>query len=253
MFIIEKANHRSITPFVTFFLILIWIFVFFTNVFRLDLFQASKEVDLHSLVTNIFFHKSFWEILINCIYFYMYGDNIEDVLGHFLFIIVLVFLSIFVNLSYVLLNWNSTLPILGASGVVSGILGMYIVFFPKVKTTLITKKFMFSDLPVVTSLIFWVPYQFIVMFWEMQANETAYVFYSHVVGFMLGFSLAHCFLFFGWRDRHKESIRFSTGNLKTVLCPSCSAPKVIPSYGRYKCSSCESEYYFDRKGSRILF
>ena len=86
-----------------------------------------------TLFTSMFLHGGWMHLLGNMLYLWIFGNNIEDTLGHKRFLIFYIMAGLAAALSHALLNPASTLPMIGASGAISGILGAYLVLFPKAK------------------------------------------------------------------------------------------------------------------------
>ncbi|MCW7479553.1 rhomboid family intramembrane serine protease [Leptospira kanakyensis] len=128
MFVFEKANHNFRKPILTLGFIFLTMLTLFFDHPESYAFTPKKAFGF-SIVGSIFFNTSFVEWLTNAIYLYMFADNIEDVVGHFYFFLLFLFFGILANLTYFLFHVNSIIPVIGTSGVISGILGMYFVFF----------------------------------------------------------------------------------------------------------------------------
>jgi membrane associated rhomboid family serine protease len=86
-----------------------------------------------TLVTSMFLHGGWMHLLGNMLYLWIFGNNIEDVLGHKRFLAFYILAGLIAALSHALPNPASTLPMIGASGAISGILGAYLLLFPKAK------------------------------------------------------------------------------------------------------------------------
>ena len=86
-----------------------------------------------SIITSMFLHGSWMHLIGNMTYLYIFGDNIEENLGKIKFIIFYLLTGGFAALSQALLDTNSTTPMIGASGAIAGVLGAYLVLFPKAK------------------------------------------------------------------------------------------------------------------------
>jgi membrane associated rhomboid family serine protease len=83
-----------------------------------------------SLLTSMFLHAGLLHIAGNMIYFLPFGDNVEDRLGHIRYLFFYIACGVIATLSYTLFNSESTIPLLGASGAVAGVLGGYLVLYP---------------------------------------------------------------------------------------------------------------------------
>ncbi|NPB03305.1 MAG: rhomboid family intramembrane serine protease, partial [Thermotogae bacterium] len=92
--------------------------------------EFFQKGDFASLITYMFLHGNIGHITGNMLYLYIFGDNVEDVLGHFGFLIAYIFWGVVAAIVQGLTNPTSTIPVIGASGAISGVLGAYMVFFP---------------------------------------------------------------------------------------------------------------------------
>ncbi|TGK81069.1 rhomboid family intramembrane serine protease [Leptospira montravelensis] len=250
MFVFEKANHNFRKPILTLgFILVSMVTLFFDNIDSYA-FTPKKEFG-SSLFVSFFFNSSLSEWFTNAIYLYMFADNIEDVVGHFYFFLLFLFFGVLANLTYFLFHMNSIVPIVGTSGVISGILGMYFVFFPNVKSTMVFERASFRDVPILISLSIWIliqSYFYIVEF----HYHTRSTYAGQVVAFLTGVIIAQFFVRNNFLDRLEQNIRISTFINKTVLCPSCNKPIPAKKYGRIHCSSCNTNFFFDRHGKKFL-
>ncbi|MBX4196008.1 rhomboid family intramembrane serine protease [Candidatus Pacearchaeota archaeon] len=83
-----------------------------------------------TIFTSMFLHGGWAHLLGNMWFLYIFGDNVEDRLGHFTYLVFYLLAGVAATLSHFLLNIGSVIPSVGASGAISGVLGAYIVFFP---------------------------------------------------------------------------------------------------------------------------
>jgi membrane associated rhomboid family serine protease len=86
--------------------------------------------DYWPFFTNLFLHGSFLHFFSNMWSLYLFGDNVEDALGHIRFLIFYILCGIAANLTHFVFNINSTIPTIGASGAISGIMAAYMIMFP---------------------------------------------------------------------------------------------------------------------------
>ena len=84
-----------------------------------------------TLISSMFLHGGWMHLIGNMAYLYIFGDNIEDKLGKIKFTVFYVFCGVFAALCQALIDVNSEIPMIGASGAISGILGAYLILFPK--------------------------------------------------------------------------------------------------------------------------
>lgn len=147
MFPISDVNPSKTRPVVTYSLITINIVVFIYEIARIadgtfpefiSEFALTPAIvvqggALHTLITSMFLHGGFMHIFSNMLYLYIFGDNIEDIMGRKRFILFYLLCGLFATASQLVLNPGSTVPNLGASGAISGVLGAYLLVFPNAR------------------------------------------------------------------------------------------------------------------------
>jgi len=139
-----------------------------------------------SLVFSLFMHGSLMHLLGNMLFLWIFGNNIEDYLGRFKFLIFYLACGIGASLVHVAFNWHSLVPVIGASGAVSGIMGAYLILYPKARIRTLVFIFIlitFIDIPAFIFLIVWFAFQFI----NMGVGGIAWL--AHVGGFLIGLLL----------------------------------------------------------------
>jgi len=170
MFPLYDENRSRTLPIVTWILIVVNGLVFwweFTHGFDQKIFFTFGEVPalilqgkrLFSLVTSMFLHADFWHILGNMIYLFIFGDNVEDRLGHTKFFLLYFNFGIVGGLTHSIMavmsgGRDAFIPAVGASGAIAGILGAYLVFFPRARIVSIVPSFFFVRLARVPAVIF---------------------------------------------------------------------------------------------------
>jgi membrane associated rhomboid family serine protease len=153
------------------------------------------------LITALFIHGGLLHIVGNMLYLLPFGDNVEDRMGHFRYLIFYLACGLIATLTYTLFNVNSTVPLIGASGAISGILAAYLRFHPHGRV----KGFLFIIIlliPLTLPAIVFIGYWFIMqLFGSIAAFNTVAVtsgtsvaFLAHVGGFIGGFLLAPLFV-----------------------------------------------------------
>jgi len=131
----------------------------------------------------MFLHGGWTHLIGNMWFLWIFGDNIEDFLGHIGFVFFYFVTGIVAGLTHVLLNPNSTIPTIGASGAISGVLGAYMVLHPRIRVkTLVTLGFYIEvvRIPAFYFLGFW----FLMQFLGLQGSGVAYG--AHIGGFIAG-------------------------------------------------------------------
>lgn len=145
-------------------------------------------------ITSMFMHGGILHILGNMYFLYIFGDNVEDRLGHLKYFFMYLAFGLFAALTQVFLFADSNVPMIGASGAVAGVMGAYMVMYPhaKVKTLIIIIIFItIVDIPAVFFLLLWFLMQFLNGF-GFQAEGVAW--WAHIGGFAAGLAYAMFFV-----------------------------------------------------------
>ena len=139
-------------------------------------------------LTSMFLHGGFLHIIMNMWFLYIFGDNIEDRLGHIRYLVFYLFCGVVAGLVHLLTNWNSNIPTIGASGAISGVMGAYLLLYPRSKIlTLIPIFFFFQfvEIPAFIFLVFWLFLQLFSASFT-RANVGGVAFWAHIGGFVAG-------------------------------------------------------------------
>ena len=147
---------------------------------------------LSTLLTSIFIHAGLTHILFNMLFLLVFGDNVEDKLGHFGFLVFYLVTGLIASFFQIAVDPSSMIPSVGASGAIAGVLGGYLIFFPHgyVRTFIILGFLMrISRVPAVIFIGFWFMIQFLNGIITLGVNtvETSGVAYwAHIGGFVAG-------------------------------------------------------------------
>ena len=153
-----------------------------------------------SIFTAMFLHGGFFHLAGNMLYLWIFGDNVEDRIGPGRFVAFYLICGAIAALAQALPDTRSTVPMIGASGAVSGVLGAYVVLYPRANV-LVAMPFLLARVPALLVLGLWFVGQFAsAMFAEPGAGGVAFT--AHVAGFVGGAVLVRWFL----RDRRKRPI-----------------------------------------------
>lgn len=145
--------------------------------------------------SSMFLHGSFMHLLGNMYFLYIFGDNVEDVIGHFKYLFVYIVFGVCAAIIQVVLYPDSNIPTIGASGAVSGVMGYYFLKFPysKIKTLVFIIIFItIVDLPAVVFLGLWFFIQFLNGSAELSYVNAAggVAWWAHIGGFIAGVAYA---------------------------------------------------------------
>ena len=214
MFPIRDDAPRSTTPYVNYFLIglNIAIFVFEWSLDRHSrlVFETNFALVPHNIagwahgavpatyaflpiLTSMFLHASWPHVLVNMWGLYIFGDNVEDRLGHFGYLLFYLASGLGAAFTHLLFNLNSQVPTVGASGAIAGVFGAYFLLYPRARV-LVWFFFIF---------FFWVPAWLVLGFWFIghlldgaastispaSGNVGGVAFWAHVGGFITGLIL----------------------------------------------------------------
>jgi membrane associated rhomboid family serine protease len=148
--------------------------------------HTSFEVAFLPLFTSMFLHSGILHILGNMLFLWIFGDNVEDFYGHATYLFFYLLCGIGSGLLHVLFNLHSTLPALGASGAISGVMGAYLILYPR--SQILTLVFIFViPVPAVIILVAWFLMQFLSAVGTLGGTISGGVaWWAHVGGFLLG-------------------------------------------------------------------
>jgi rhomboid family protein len=153
-----------------------------------------------ALITSMFVHGGLLHIGGNMLFLWIFGNNIEDTLGKFRFVFFYLLAGLAAAFAHIAANPSSTVPTVGASGAIAGVLGAYMVLFPRARVTTIGPFFMRIQLPAVVVLGIWFASQFLIGTGSQPGSgEVAWM--AHVGGFVAGLVLI--FLFGGLQRRRR--------------------------------------------------
>ncbi len=163
------------------------------------LYEALNHADqwpaLFPLGTSLFLHGGWMHVLGNMLYLWVFGDNVEDKLGHVRFFIFYLLCGVFASGMHVVADPGSTIPTIGASGAISGVLGAYVLLFPKARVLTLIPIFVFIqvvELPALVVLGMWFVLQFLngmVSIGMGNAGMGGVAWWAHIGGFVAGMLL----------------------------------------------------------------
>ncbi|MEJ7839882.1 MAG: rhomboid family intramembrane serine protease [Thermomicrobiales bacterium] len=207
----DNRGRRS-TPYVSYILIILNILVFLYQfllngdaeyTFILDWgavpAQVSKGDRLFTLVSCIFLHGSWLHLGGNMLFLWVFGDNVEDVMGHVGFILFYLLTGIAASASQIWLNTDSLIPLVGASGAISGVLAAYIVLFPRGRVVSLIFLGIFVTtvlLPAWVMIGYWIALQLLQGFLSLgirTAQTGGVAYFAHIGGFLAGLALVWLF------------------------------------------------------------
>ena len=167
--------------------------------------------DVVSIITSMFMHGGIAHIAGNMVFLFVFGDNIEDKFGHLKYLLIYLLWGILAAYSHSLIatdNPSALIPAVGASGAISGVLGAYLVLFPKAKIFTIVFAFFITTIriPAIAFLPIWFIMQLVFGVIFPQSGGVAY--FAHIGGFLAGLGTAYVWkLLAHKRNLHVQDIR----------------------------------------------
>lgn len=141
-----------------------------------------------SFLTFMFLHGGFLHLLGNMWSLYIFGDNVEDRLGHLRYLVFYLLCGLASGVSHLVINWHSKIPTIGASGAIAGVMGAYFILYPRAKIlTLVPIFFFFQffELPAFLFLGIWFLFQFLSAA-GASAQAGGIAWWAHIGGFVFG-------------------------------------------------------------------
>jgi membrane associated rhomboid family serine protease len=160
-------------------------------IFRYGVVPA--RLDPPTIVTSMFLHAGPMHFLGNMLYLWIFGDNVEDRLGHARFVVFYLLCGAAASLAHVWINPDSAIPTIGASGAIAGVMGAYFILYPHSRVLALVPLFIIWEIVEVPAIFFlgiWFLMQFFSGVGSLVAStgvETGGVaFWAHIAGFVAG-------------------------------------------------------------------
>ena len=140
-----------------------------------------------TLFSSIFMHGGWLHLAGNMLFLWIFGDNVEHRIGHALYLVFYLVAGVIASFAQIMIDTDSIIPTLGASGAISGVLGAYLVMFPTNKVTVLLFRF-HAPVPAIVAIGMWAVLQFVNGFGALAVTEqtggVAYM--AHIGGFVAG-------------------------------------------------------------------
>ena len=219
----DERTGRDLTPYVVFGLIatnaLVWLLQLslgdsFTNGYATVPFEITHGQDLVgtqtiavggqsititetagptpiylTLLTSMFMHGGWMHILGNMLYLWIFGDQIESLLGHGRFLLFYLACGLAASVAQILVGPDSVVPSLGASGAIAGVLGAYLVKFPRNRVRVLMMRGGITQLPAMVVLGLWIVLQLVSQVGTAAGEATGVAYMAHIGGFIAGLAL----------------------------------------------------------------
>ena len=200
----DDDSARRTVPVVTYALIVLNVLFFFVEMsggeafigtwaFVPRRFLANPAGDFPTLFTSMFMHAGWLHLGGNMLYLWIFGDNVEDRFGHVKFIIFYVLCGLAATFAQLMFSVASDVPNLGASGAIAGVLGAYILLFPRGQVRVLQGS-QVIPVPALIVIGMWIVLQFFSGIGSIaSAGQGGVAYMAHIGGFVAGFVLTFLF------------------------------------------------------------
>ncbi len=191
-------------PFVTVAIIVLnvaaFLYEFSMDPYELNFFIAHYGViptrfQWMDVLTSIFLHGGWMHLIGNMWFLWIYGDNVEDILGHSQYLLFYLLCGLAATMVHVAFNADSRVPTIGASGAIAGVMGAYVVKFPHSRITTLVPITIFLttvDIPAYFILLYWFVIQFfsgVGSVGHSHLSQGGVAWFAHIGGFLAGVAL----------------------------------------------------------------
>lgn len=207
MFPIRDHNPSERTPYVTYVLIVLNVVIFlsywplfndpralgaFYDTWGMRPIEVSNGIETYTLLTSMFLHGGFMHLAGNMLFLYIFGDNLEDQLGHVGFLVFYLACGIGADIGQLAADPSSQVPVVGASGAIAGVMGGYLLLFPKAKVDILLIIIIFFKVfpvPAWVMLGIWFALQLFNGVTSLGATGGGVAYWAHAGGFIVGLLL----------------------------------------------------------------
>jgi membrane associated rhomboid family serine protease len=148
--------------------------------------HATFDTAFLPILTSMFLHSGWLHIGGNMLFLWIFGDNVEDYFGHLPYLLFYFVCGIGADLLHIAFNFHSAIPALGASGAISGVMGAYIILYPRARVLTLVVVF-FLPIPAFVILGYWFLIQFVEGVSSVGgATNGGVAWWAHIGGFLLG-------------------------------------------------------------------
>lgn len=156
-------------------------------------YEASGPAYYTSFLSTMFLHGGALHILSNMWFLHIFGDNVEDRMGHIKFLVFYLLCGISASITYIAFDFHSTIPSIGASGAIAGVLGAYFIMFPNARILTLVPTFIpyFVELPAFIFLGLWFVIQLYLGAFSLASPQAVggIAWWAHIGGFVAGIVL----------------------------------------------------------------
>ena len=179
--------------------------------------ESLNDIGYFSVLSSMFMHGGWMHIIGNLLFLWVFGGNVEDSMGSIRFLCFYLLCGICAAFSHIYTDTSSVIPMVGASGAIGGVMGAYLILYPKVKVHILIPLFIFFPIirvPAFLMLGYWIGLQFIGGIPAIGSEGGGIAFWAHIGGFLSGMIAVHVFkddelltnhLYYGWNKTDEVS------------------------------------------------
>ena len=168
-------------------------------------------INLLTPLTSMFLHGGWGHLLGNCLFFWVFGNNVEDSMGRLRFLVFYLLCGLAAAFAQVIVSPASPVPMVGASGAIAGVLGGYLLLYPRVHVRVLFVLFIFIQIvrvPAWVVLLLWIGYQVVLSLPQLMAVNpevsSGVAVFAHIGGFFAGLLLVKLFARQDYIDEHRR-------------------------------------------------
>jgi rhomboid family protein len=178
------------------------LFIFRYGLIPANVFSSYTDAGLadriYPFLTSMFLHGGWLHLIGNMLFLYIFGDNVEGRMGHFRYLVFYIVCGLIAAVFQFVTNIHSVIPMVGASGAISGVLGAYMTFYPRSRILTLVPVFFFIQfihIPAAVFIFIWFILQFLSGLGTLNAPKESggIAFWAHIGGFVAGLLLARFF------------------------------------------------------------
>jgi membrane associated rhomboid family serine protease len=198
MFPLRDSEKSESPAIVVLLIIALNVWAFFHQIsltdYELDAFLRTygtvpRRFKVADLFTSMFLHGGWMHLVGNLWFLWVFGDNVEDILGHASFLVFYLACGVAGGVAHVLANPDSTVPAIGASGAISGVMGAYLLKFPRSRVTTLIFFLLTIEVPALLMIGYWFLTQLLSGFGSLASadpNSGGTAWFAHIGGFAAG-------------------------------------------------------------------
>lgn len=253
----EKDNPAHSTPYAVYALCILNVIIFVLTFHGGDFRAVIEEYGVlpsrlspQDALSSMFLHANYWHLIGNMAFLWVFGDNVEDVLGWPSFFLCYLSCGFAAAAGHVALNLDSEIPMIGASGAISGVLGMYFCFFRNahIDLQIYFREYLWKTIHVsgLVAIGAWVAYQLSLALLALAFDKGSFfgvAVWAHLGGFAGGVLLGLVASRLGASSAISHRVlKFERFYEAPVWCPACGFKEADREFRAYECVQCGAKY-----------